>query len=171
MYSLLVMGIFHCYVSLPERILIYSHLISGLKCPYLLQPLTLEACHSLDLGQIHARSGKITWRSLDNETYTVYIYTCIHLCISLHSKNSYVFFPWQLSSHILQSGHTVTYTCEDYVTCACMRHLYKRLFVRAIHVPTNPIIFCVDDGNDLTCASAQHAPLAKESTSEKSGRI
>ena len=92
MYSLLVMGIFHCYVSLPERILIYSHLISGLKCPYLLQPLTLEACHSLDLGQIHARSGKITWRSLDNETYTVYIYIHVYIYVYLFIQKIHMFF-------------------------------------------------------------------------------
>ena len=34
-------------------------------------------------------------------------------------------------------GHTVTYTCADYVTCACLRHLYMReLLLRHLYMHT-----------------------------------
>ena len=34
-------------------------------------------------------------------------------------------------------GQTVTYTCEDYVTCACLRHLYmQELLLRHVYMHT-----------------------------------
>ena len=40
-------------------------------------------------------------------------------------------------SDILFLGQTVTYTCEDYVTCACLRHLYmQELLLRHLYMHT-----------------------------------